>query len=80
MISENSFFGSATIGEKGQIVIPVEARNKLGLKIGEKMLVLSAPGGNGLLVVKPDVLQSMMTEMNKKFKDLNAKINNKGAK
>lgn len=33
------FFGTATIGEKGQIVVPVEARDAMKLKKGDKLLV-----------------------------------------
>lgn len=33
------FYGTATIGEKGQIVIPSEARKAMDLKKGEKLLV-----------------------------------------
>ena len=33
------FYGTATLGEKGQIVIPSEAREAMGLKKREKLLV-----------------------------------------
>lgn len=33
------FYGTTTIGEKGQVVIPIEARKSLKLKKGDKMLV-----------------------------------------
>lgn len=36
---QGQFYGTTTLGEKGQIVIPSEARNKLNIKKGEKMLV-----------------------------------------
>ena len=32
-------YGTTTIGEKGQVVIPAEARKSLGLVPGEKLLV-----------------------------------------
>ncbi len=37
--NNNEFYGATTIGEKGQVVIPMEARKALGLKKGEKLLV-----------------------------------------
>ena len=33
------FYGTTTMGEKGQVVIPAEARKAMGIKKGEKLLV-----------------------------------------
>ncbi len=33
------FYGTVTLGEKGQIVIPNEARKSMGLKKGDRLLV-----------------------------------------
>lgn len=43
------FYGTTTVGEKGQIVIPADARKVLKLKKGEKLLVFSM--GNGMLAL-----------------------------
>lgn len=37
--SEEKFYGTTTLGERGQVVIPVEARQAMGLKRGDKLLV-----------------------------------------
>lgn len=43
MIKQDSdkkeFYGATTVGAKGQVVIPAEARKAMGLKEGEKLLV-----------------------------------------
>lgn len=49
-------FGVATMGERGQVVIPVEARKELDLETGAKFLVYSGMGGSGVFLVKADVL------------------------
>jgi AbrB family looped-hinge helix DNA binding protein len=36
---DEQFYGATTVGEKGQVVIPAEAREAMGLKKGEKLLV-----------------------------------------
>jgi len=36
---EDCFYGTATVGEKGQIVIPAEARQALNIEKGEKLLI-----------------------------------------
>jgi AbrB family looped-hinge helix DNA binding protein len=66
----HKLFGTATVGEKGQIVIPVEARNDLDLKVGDKLLVVSGPGNQGLLIMKPDVIRKFAKKMNENFEKL----------
>lgn len=48
--------GTARVGEKGQIVIPKDARDRLGIRPGDTLLVLVDPE-NGLVVSRPEVLQ-----------------------
>ena len=40
MRTVKSLLGIATVGAKGQIVIPVEARKELGLAEGDKVVIL----------------------------------------
>ena len=47
---QNHFYGSTVLGEKGQIVIPKEARNNMGLKKGDHLLVFSMHNGMLALV------------------------------
>ena len=34
------FYGTATVGAKGQIVIPVEARERIKIKTGDKVVIV----------------------------------------
>jgi AbrB family looped-hinge helix DNA binding protein len=49
---DEMFFGSVTVGERGQIVIPADARHKYSISPGEKLLVFGHPEGAGLMLVK----------------------------
>lgn len=60
---EDRFYGAATVGERGQIVIPVEARKKYGIDTGDKLLIMGAPRGKGLMLVKIDALREFMTSI-----------------
>ena len=51
-------FGTVKVGEKGQIVIPKEARRIFGIKPGDTLLVLGDEA-HGLAVVKADVMQEL---------------------
>ena len=61
-------FGVAKVGEKGQIVIPKEAREKYGIKAGDTLLVLG-DDAQGLIVTTPEVLKSVALEIFEKGKD-----------
>ncbi len=49
------FFGSATVGERGQIVIPADARQKLDIRPGDKLMIFSnLHGMRSLSVMKAE--------------------------
>ncbi len=56
------FYGSTVVSDKGQVVIPVEARNALGLDKGEKLLVMGIDD-NGLMLMKVSAFEKMTAEM-----------------
>ncbi|HVN65574.1 MAG TPA: AbrB/MazE/SpoVT family DNA-binding domain-containing protein [Methanomicrobiales archaeon] len=49
-------FGSVKVGERGQIVIPKEARDIFGIEQGDVLLVLGDVA-RGITLVKADTLQ-----------------------
>jgi AbrB family looped-hinge helix DNA binding protein len=57
------FYGSVTVGERGQIVIPLEARTELGYKPGDKLLVMRHPLYEGLMVAKFESLKGFLDEL-----------------
>lgn len=55
-------FGTAKVGEKGQIVIPKEARKIFGIEAGDTLLIIGDEK-NGIIVSKPDVIESAAEEI-----------------
>ena len=51
-------FGTAKVGEKGQIVIPSEARKLFNIKPGDTLLILGDES-NGIIVTKPEVMNEV---------------------
>ena len=51
-------FGTVKVGEKGQIVIPKEARDLFGIQAGDTLLVLGDEQ-NGIVVTRPDVMNDV---------------------
>jgi AbrB family looped-hinge helix DNA binding protein len=56
------FFGTTTVGERGQIVIPKAARDLFDLKPGDKVLVLGYRERGALALVKADLMQRFAAE------------------
>ncbi|CAN5588443.1 hypothetical protein BH11ARM2_BH11ARM2_04170 [soil metagenome] len=57
------FFGSSTIGERGQIVIPAEARAEMGMSPGDKILVIRHPMNKGLMLFKLDSMREVLDDI-----------------
>lgn len=55
-------FGTAKVGERGQIVIPKEARSFFGIQPGDTLLILGSDS-QGLIVSKPEVLDRVAQEI-----------------
>ena len=55
------FYGTVTVSDRGQIVIPAQARRDLTIGVGEKMLVVGGPG-RGLLFVRTDVVSHVLAQ------------------
>jgi AbrB family looped-hinge helix DNA binding protein len=53
-------FGSATVGSRGQVVIPAHARKELDIELGATLLVFSGPGKKGLTLLKADAVEQMV--------------------
>ena len=51
-------FGTAKVGDRGQIVIPKEAREFFGIEPGDTLLILGK-AETGLIVSKPDALNDL---------------------
>ena len=51
-------FGTAKVGDRGQIVIPKEAREFFGIESGDTLLILGK-AETGLIVSKPEALNDL---------------------
>lgn len=61
----DSFYGSVTVGERGQIVIPAEARGELGFQPGDKLLVMKHPIYHGIMLFKFEAVREFLDEMHR---------------
>ena len=55
-------FGTAKVGERGQIVIPKEARELFNIQPGDTLLILGEEN-KGLIVSRPELLRDIADEI-----------------
>lgn len=56
------FYGAVVVGERGQIVIPVEARREMDITPGEKLIIFSGPPGNMLMMAKAESVSRLLSK------------------
>ncbi len=60
-------YGSTTVGERGQIVLPAELREKLAIKTGDKFLVIGSEKKNDpegvVVLIKGDVVAKFVSQL-----------------
>jgi bifunctional DNA-binding transcriptional regulator/antitoxin component of YhaV-PrlF toxin-antitoxin module len=71
-------FGTAVLGPRGQLVIPMEARKELGIDTGSKLLVFGHFGGRGLIFIKAEAAEELLNIMSSRLDEVaNLVKNNK---
>lgn len=55
-------FGTAKVGDRGQIVIPKEARDLFNIRPGDTLLIIGEEN-KGLIVSRPELLRDLADEI-----------------
>jgi len=55
-------YGTVTVGERGQIVLPIQARKHFNIKPGDKLLV-AGDLRKGLAIMKASILKEVATKV-----------------
>jgi len=64
-----SILGMVTVNDKGQVVIPADARSSMNIQTGDKLLVIIHPSHGGVILVKPDGIESFARQMLEQVND-----------
>lgn len=81
MIMHNKkLYGTATVGTKGQVVIPAEAREELGIVTGDRMYVIGSVEGGAVILLNEDKLEGFIDRMNLQVESFRAFSRNRGDK
>lgn len=60
---DKKLYGTATVGTKGQVVIPADAREELGIKSGDRLYVLGSQQGKWIGLIQEEQLRSMLEHL-----------------
>jgi len=74
MFPQMKFWGSATVGSKGQVVIPAEAREELNIKEGDKLVVMGPSTKNGVMFIKAESIEAMMQHVQKDLMNMRQSV------
>lgn len=60
--SAQRVFGTAKVGDRGQIVIPKEARELFNIQSGDTLLILGE-SNKGLIISRPELLKDLADQI-----------------
>ncbi len=62
-LHDKKMYGTATVGTKGQIVIPSDAREELGIEPGDKLYIAGSPSKKVLFCLKEEQFHEMVAKL-----------------
>jgi AbrB family looped-hinge helix DNA binding protein len=72
---EECFYGSATLGERGQVVIPADARKDCEINPGDKLLVFRHPLHKHMLIfAKVGEMQMLLQQLARAVEQASQKV------
>jgi len=63
-------FGTAVLGPRGQLVVPVEARKELGIDTGSRLLVFGYLGRRGIILIKAEAAEELLNTMSRRLNEV----------
>ena len=66
---DNHLYGTVKVGDRGQVVIPVEARKELDIKPGDLLFVIAGRNRKGIAMVKADTVREFAEKIMQGLED-----------
>ena len=73
--SGKKLYGTATVGTKGQVVIPADARKELGIEEGDRLYVVGVPEHGSVAFLKEEMLQEIVQRLTLDLEKLSTTLN-----
>lgn len=72
---DKKLYGTATVGTKGQVVIPADAREALGIVPGDRLYVVGSEKGQFVGFIKEDQLRRMIEHLSLNIDEMQTALN-----
>jgi len=66
---DSRLYGTVKVGDRGQVVIPAEARKELDIKPGDRLFVMSGRNRRGIAMVKADAMRELAEKIMQGLED-----------
>jgi len=77
---DKKLYGTATVGTKGQVVIPAIAREELGINASDRLYVVGLPSKGVVMLLQEDRLEQFIEKMNLQVETFRTLKKSKGQK
>lgn len=80
MDHEKRLYGTATVGTKGQVVIPADAREQLDIQPGDRLYVIGSAKSKVVGFIKEEQVEQFIEKLSAHLEDFRSLRNNKERK
>jgi AbrB family looped-hinge helix DNA binding protein len=77
MMKNMKFYGSTTVGERGQIVLPAKLRSDFSIKKGDMLLVIGNAESYRIGLVNPEAMSDYLDIISKQIEKMKSTIKKK---
>jgi len=74
VFEEGRFYDTVTVGERGQVVIPAQARKDMNIKPGDRLLVIKGLGHGALVMINTKQMSKIFDKMVEHIGRIKARI------
>lgn len=75
-MQDKKLYGTATVGTKGQVVIPADAREALGITTGDRLYVVGSSHGKWIGLIQEEQLRSIIEHLTDNIENYKAALDN----
>jgi AbrB family looped-hinge helix DNA binding protein len=71
------FYGTTTVGERGQIVLPAKLRNEFNINKGDTLLVIGNPHHTNIHLINPETMNKYLDIMSENINQIKSTMTKK---